>query len=218
MQTLRVWEEKRGLTVAPLGSAQVTSPKVHGTLGPPTSHCPRGRSGSYTEPGAPGKRSGGTGLCVLQLFPVSYIVGIVSQAGKPSLLPHWPTDFQVSTLRCCKRQCVIRLIHHPRAGHQRGLKCYIHPAGTSASSARAWDDKHAFVFTVGGEQANRLHLQSCPGVSPVGVQHPSLSKILKDRASGSTSVGSLDLEEGGSEQRKNVSADTHPQCHNDIKH
>lgn len=125
MQTLRVWEEKRGLTVAPLGSAQVTSPKVHGTLGPPTSHCPRGRSGSYTEPGAPGKKSGGTGLCVLQLFPVSYIVGIVSQAGKPSLLPHWPTDFQVSTLRCCKRQCVIRLIHHPRAGHQRGLTCYI---------------------------------------------------------------------------------------------
>lgn len=84
-------------------------------LGHPSHTVPGGRFGSYLEPGTRGKlwwhgaKCFATFSCKLHCWN--------GYTGKPSRLPHWPT-LQVSTLLCCKHQCIIRLIHPWQAEHQ----------------------------------------------------------------------------------------------------
>lgn len=173
-----------GETWAPCGlfgiHREVTRPKIHDTLGPSPSHSPWGRSGTSRKIWWHRASCFAISSCKLHCWN--------RFTGRPCLLPHWPTDFQVSTLEYWKCQGIMGLIHHCRPRTSKGT-CYRNPASTSASSARASKDKLT-LSSVGGEQGQAVP-SSFPGVFPVGIQHPSPSRTENL----SYLAGSLDLEE-----------------------
>lgn len=81
----RVWEEKHGLTVALWDKQKGEETQNSGHTGAISLTLPvPGADLEVTQNLVLMEKSGGTGLHVLQFFPVSYIVGIISQANRAS--------------------------------------------------------------------------------------------------------------------------------------